>query len=60
MRWVTRYLPAIMAACILMAVMNTVSVVGEDISVLKKLISVKEYTCMNKRYAILHSNVDFS
>jgi predicted small secreted protein len=60
MRWVTKYLPAIMVACILMAIMNTASVVGEDISVLKKLISVKEYTRMNTRHAIQHSNVDFS
>jgi predicted small secreted protein len=39
MRWVTKYLLAITAACILMAVMNTTSAMGEDISDLKKLIS---------------------
>jgi predicted small secreted protein len=60
MRWVTKYLLAITAACILMAVLNTASAVGEDISDLKKLISVNEYTRMNTRYAIQHSKVDFS
>jgi predicted small secreted protein len=58
MRWVTKYLLAITAACILMTVMNTASAVGEDISDLKKLISVNEYTSMNTRYAIQHSDVD--
>jgi hypothetical protein len=58
MRWVTKYLPAITAACILLAVMNAALAVGEDISVLKKLISVNEYTSMNTRYAIKHSDVD--
>jgi len=33
-----RYLLAIMAACILMAFMNTAFAMGEDISDLKKLI----------------------
>ena len=42
-----KYLLAITAACILMAVMNTASAMGEDISDLKKLISVNEYTRMN-------------
>ncbi|MHB8118131.1 MAG: hypothetical protein ACYDHX_05315 [Methanothrix sp.] len=42
MRWVTKYLLAIMAACILMAFMNTASAMNEDISDLKKLISVNE------------------
>ena len=36
-----------MAACILMAFMNTASAMGEDISDLKKLISVNEDTRMN-------------
>jgi len=58
MRWVTKYLPAITAACILLAVTNTASAVGEDISDLKKLISVNEYTSMNTRYAKQHSDVD--
>ena len=39
MRWVTKYLLAIMAACILVAFMNTASAMNEDISDLKKLIS---------------------
>ena len=60
MRWVTKYLLAIMAGCILMSVMNTASAMDEDISDLKKLISVNEYIYMNTRYAIQHSNVDFS
>ena len=47
-----------MAACILLAVMNTALAVGEDISDLKKLISVNEYTSMNTRNAIRHSDVD--
>jgi predicted small secreted protein len=71
MRWVTKYLLAIMAACILMAFMNTASAMGEDISDLKKLISVNEYIRMNtaksvdsfpmaisRDYAIQHSNVE--
>ena len=49
MRWVTKYLLAITAACILMAVMNTASAMGEDISDLKKLISGNEDTRMNSR-----------
>ena len=49
MRWVTKYLLAITAACILMTVMNTASAVGEDISDLKKLISGNEDTRMNSR-----------
>ena len=47
MRWITKYLLAIMAACILMAFMNTASAIGEDISDLKILISSNEDTCMN-------------
>jgi len=47
MRWVTKYLLAITAACILMAVTNTASAVGEDISDLKKLISGNEDTRMD-------------
>jgi len=47
MRWVTKYLLAITAACILMAVMNTTSAMGEDISDLKKLISGYDDTRMN-------------
>ena len=47
MRWVTKYLLAITAACILMAFMNTASVIGEDISDLKNLISGNEDTRMN-------------
>ena len=49
MRWITKYLLAITAACILMAVMNTASAMGEDISDLKKLISGNEDTRMNSR-----------
>jgi predicted small secreted protein len=44
-----KYLPAIMAACILMAIMNTASGIGEDISDLKRLISGNEDTGMNSR-----------
>ena len=47
MRWVTKYLLAITAACILMTVMNTASAMGEDISDLKKLISGNEDTRMD-------------
>ena len=47
MRRVTKYLLAITAACILMAVMNTTSAMGEDISDLKKLISGYDDTRMN-------------
>ena len=47
MRWVTKYFLAITAACILMAVMNTASAMGEDISDLKKLISGYDDTRMN-------------
>ena len=49
MRWVTKYLLAITAACILMAFMNTASVIGEDISDLKNLISGNEDTRMNSQ-----------
>jgi predicted small secreted protein len=49
MRWVTKYLLAITAACILMAFMNTASVMGEDISDLKNLISGNEDTRMNSQ-----------
>ena len=44
-----KYLLAITAACILMAVTNTASAVGEDISDLKKLVSGNEDTRMNSR-----------
>ena len=47
MRWVTKYLLTITAACILVAVMNTTSAMGEDISDLKKLISGNEDTRMD-------------
>jgi predicted small secreted protein len=49
MRWVMKYLLAITAACILMAVTNTASAVGEDISDLKKLISGNEDTRMDSQ-----------
>ena len=49
MRWVTKYLLAIMAVCILMVVMNTASAVGEDISDLKKLISNNEDMRINSQ-----------
>ncbi len=49
MRWVTKYLLAITAACILMAFMNTASAMGEDISDLKNLISGNEDTRMNSQ-----------
>ena len=42
-----RYLLAIMAACILMAFINTAFAMGEDISDLKKLISGNEDTRTN-------------
>jgi predicted small secreted protein len=47
MRGNTKYLMAIMIACILMAFMNTASAKGEDISDLKKHISVNEDIRMN-------------
>ena len=49
MRGNTKYLMAIMAACILMAFMNTAFAMGEDISDLKKLISVNEDVRMNSQ-----------
>ena len=49
MRWVTKYLLAIMAAFILMAFMNTASAIGEDISDLKNLISGNEDARMNSQ-----------
>jgi hypothetical protein len=49
MRWVVKYLLAIMAACILMACMNAASAMSEDISDLKKLISSNEDTRMNSQ-----------
>jgi hypothetical protein len=49
MRWVTKYLPAIMAACILLACINAASAMSEDISDLKRLISSNEDTCMNSQ-----------
>ena len=47
MRGNTKYLMAIVAACILMAFTNTASAMGEDISDLKKHISVNEDIRMN-------------
>ena len=44
-----KYLLAITVACILMAVMNTASAMGEGISDLKKFISDNEDTRMNSR-----------
>jgi hypothetical protein len=49
MRWVTGYLLALTAACILMACMNMASAASEDISDLKKLISSNEDTRMNSQ-----------
>jgi hypothetical protein len=49
MRWVTKYLLAIMAACILMTRMNTACAANGDISELKKLISSNEDTRMNSQ-----------
>jgi hypothetical protein len=49
MRWVTKYLLVIMAACILMACMNAAFAMSEDISDLKKLISSNEDTRMNSQ-----------
>jgi hypothetical protein len=49
MRWVTKYLLAIMAACILMTCMNIACAANEDISELKKLISCNEDTRMNSQ-----------
>jgi hypothetical protein len=49
MRWVTKYLLAIMAACILMTCMNTACAASEDISELKKLISSNEDTRINSQ-----------
>ena len=54
MRWATKYLLAIMAACILMTVMNTASAIGEDISDLKKLISGYEDTRMDPTFRASH------
>ena len=47
MRGNTKYLMAIMAASILMAFINTAFAMSEDISDLKKLISVNEDVRMN-------------
>ena len=49
MRGSTKYLMAIMAACIITAGLNTASASGEDISDLKKLISVNEDIRMNSQ-----------
>jgi len=49
MRWVTKYLLAITATCILMACMNAASAMSEDISDLKKLISSNEDARMNSQ-----------
>ena len=47
MRGDSKYLLPIMAACLITVGLNTASASGEDISYLKKLISVKEDICMN-------------
>ena len=61
MRWITKYLLAITAACILMAVMNTASAMGEDISDLKKLISGNEDTRMNSMdLAFFHATHNYN
>jgi len=44
-----KYLLAIMATCILMALLNTASAMNEDISDLKKLISGNEDMRMNSK-----------
>ena len=49
MRGNTKYLMAIMAASILMAFINMALAMGEDISDLKKLISVNEDVRMNSQ-----------
>ena len=49
MRGNTKYLLAIMAACILMAFINTAFAMNEDILDLKKLISVNEDIRMNSQ-----------
>ncbi len=53
MRWVTNCLSAITAACIRMAFLNTASAISEDISDLKRLISVNEDTRMNSEALFL-------
>jgi predicted small secreted protein len=45
----TKYLPAIMTACILMAIINTASGIGEEISDLERLILGNEDAGMNSR-----------
>ena len=45
----TKYLPAIMAASILMAIINTASGIGEEISDLERLILGNEDAGMNSR-----------
>jgi predicted small secreted protein len=49
MRGSTKYLMAIITACIITAGLNTASASGEDISDLKKLISVNEDVRMNSQ-----------
>lgn len=49
MRMATKYLMAIMAACIIAVGLNTASASSEDISDLKKLISVNEDSRMNSQ-----------
>jgi hypothetical protein len=49
MRMATKYLMAIMAVCIIAVGLNTASASSEDISDLKKLISVNEDTRMNSQ-----------
>lgn len=49
MRMATKYLMAIMAVCIIAVGLNTASASSEDISDLKKLISVNEDSRMNSQ-----------
>ena len=49
MRWATKYLIATMAVCIIAIGLNTASASGEDISDLKKLISINEDVSMNSQ-----------
>jgi hypothetical protein len=49
MRWVTRNLMTIMAACIITVSLNAASAVVEDVSDLKELISVNEDTCIDSQ-----------
>ena len=49
MRWATKYLMTMMAACMIVVGLNTASASGQDISDLKRLISVNEDTRMNSQ-----------